>query len=283
MRKYILIILILVTTSLCLFAKNEEGAESKSELLFMSYENDLESLIVSLVKAFEKEQSVELEYYSEGAGSDQGIAGVLNGLYDIAFSTSSLKSDDKKQGIKEIPVGKNGLVVIVNKELDKDSISLDDLASIYLGEKRKWHLEDKSKQKIMVFNQPKGRFLRDAFYQTALKGVYGNDARFHFRCKSCAKSEYSLAEMVSKTPYSIGYISYIDYMAIEKENLINALAVNKVECSPSNIYNDSYRLSYTIYIVTVSQPRKAVRDFIDFVAGDRGQRIVQNNNFLPLR
>ncbi len=79
-----------------------------------------------------------------GGGSGAGIAALLNGKVDVANSSRPLKEREialaRLRGIQLVAhiFAADALVVIVNSNTGVDSLTLEQLSRIYLGEVRDW-------------------------------------------------------------------------------------------------------------------------------------------------
>jgi len=56
-----------------------------------------------------------------------------------------------------------------------------------------------------------------------------------------------------------------------------------VEPTPENVLNGAYPIARPLYFYTPKEPAGTVKDFIDFVLSDEGQRIVAEQEFVPVR
>ncbi|MEH2274548.1 MAG: substrate-binding domain-containing protein [Nostoc sp.] len=78
-------------------------------------------------------------------GSSSGIRMLLNGKLDFAQSSRPLTDEEqaiaKEQGftLKESPVGKDGIAVVVNPSLNVPGLTVDQLQQIYLGKITNWN------------------------------------------------------------------------------------------------------------------------------------------------
>lgn len=85
-----------------------------------------------------KEQKFQLGQYIS-IGSDNGINKLLNNELDFSLSSRQLKDDELKRGLKQIPVGIDGLAIIVNLDLKIDGLDVEQLKDIYTGKITNWN------------------------------------------------------------------------------------------------------------------------------------------------
>jgi phosphate transport system substrate-binding protein len=86
----------------------------------------------------------------------------------------------------------------------------------------------------------------------------------------------ALIGYIEETPNAIGFggIAY-------GEN-VKHCAINGVEPTEANVENDRYPLARYLYLYTVDKPTRDVRQFIDWVIGEQGQRIVEQTGYIPI-
>lgn len=120
--------------------KDYEMVEQEG-ILTVAGSTSVSPLMEKLAEAYEKLQSqVSIEIQS--TGSSAGIQSVMEGNADMGMASRSLK-DSEKENLIHGPIAIDGIVVIVNKENPRQSLSIDLLRSIYSGEIDQWDdLED---------------------------------------------------------------------------------------------------------------------------------------------
>lgn len=70
--------------------------------------------------------------------STTGMNNVADGICDIGMASRELKDSEKQSGLKATVIALDGIVVIVNKENTIDSLSTEQVKSIYTGISTKW-------------------------------------------------------------------------------------------------------------------------------------------------
>jgi phosphate transport system substrate-binding protein len=118
-----------------------------------------------------KGQNFKLKKYNS-IGSDKGIHQLLENKLDFSLSSRELKDDERKKGLKQIPVAIDGIAIVVNSKLDIDELNLDQLKAIYKGEIINWKEID-SKMDLPI--KPLSRKQEDSgtvefFIKEVLKG-----------------------------------------------------------------------------------------------------------------
>lgn len=73
----------------------------------------------------------------QSTGSSAGIQSVIEGSADIGMASRQLNDSEKEELIHEV-IAIDGIAVIVNNENPKESITLEEVKSIYTGEITSW-------------------------------------------------------------------------------------------------------------------------------------------------
>ena len=86
-----------------------------------------------------------------------------------------------------------------------------------------------------------------------------------------------MPNIITKFPNTIGYCTLS-----KLSESVKVVFVDGLEAVAENISDDKYSLITFYYIITIDQPKKEVKDFIDFVLSDEGQKIV-NKDFVRVK
>ena len=98
----------------------------------------MESVIGVLGEQFMADNSgVTVTYNPTGSGA--GIEAVANGSCDIGLASRALKDEEKSGGLTETIVALDGIAVIVNLENPTEDMTVEQIASIFLGDATKWN------------------------------------------------------------------------------------------------------------------------------------------------
>ena len=98
----------------------------------------MEEVIGALGEQFMADNSgVSVTYNPTGSGA--GIEAVSNGSCDIGLASRALTDDEKAGGLTETIVALDGIAVIVNIANPADDLTVEQVASIFLGDVTKWN------------------------------------------------------------------------------------------------------------------------------------------------
>jgi phosphate transport system substrate-binding protein len=226
-----------------------------------------------------------------GGGSGVGIAALLKGTVDIANASREMKASELEQAkkntgkeAKEFIVGYDALAVYVHKDNPLSEISLEQLASIYAegGPTTKWSQ--------LGVKLPGGQDEITRVSRQSSSGTYE-----FFREHVLDKKDFKLGsndmngskevvELVAGTPGAIGY-SGMGYNMPS----VKMLKISKKAGEPGypptveNTLNKTYPIARSLQVYTLGEPTGAVKKYIDWIRSGEGQKIVEQNGYVPLR
>jgi len=214
-----------------------------------------------------------------GGGSSVGIASIISGTVDIGNASRHIKSKElaqaRKKGIspKEIIVAYDGIAVIVNEgENNLTKLSVADVRDIYTGKIKNWKEVGGPNMPIVVISRDVSSGTFETFNEKVLDGeTPRTDALM-------LASNNAVVTTVSKTPGAVGYCG-IGYV----RSGVRALVVDGVTVSKATIQDGSYPISRSLHMYTNGEPKGDAKRYIDFVLSDAGQKLVEEQGFIPIR
>jgi phosphate transport system substrate-binding protein len=84
--------------------------------------------------------------------------------------------------------------------------------------------------------------------------------------------------VVSKNSNAIGYIG-VGYA----EKTVKLLSVGGIVGSKETTLNKTFPISRPLYMYTPVQPTGDIKNFLDYVISDKGQKLVEEEGFIPLK
>ena len=91
-------------------------------------------------------------------------------------------------------------------------------------------------------------------------------------------SNQGVATIISKTPAAIGYVG-LGYLS----SRVKALKVDGVVPSKETVLSKEYALARPLYMYTNGEPQGAVKDYIDFILSEEGQKLVEELGFVGVK
>lgn len=191
------------------------------------------------------------------------------------------------------PIAYDGLALIINKQNTDTCITVKDIARILSGEAKKWsdiYPGSKRGEIEVVFDNPHSSTVRYA-QDSILGGKPINSPNIQAVDKSAQVIDY-----VENTPNAIGIIGSNwlndkrDTTNVTFKKNIRVMSVSKMDkATPLNswkpyqyyIYNDSYPLIRTIYMLLNDSYRGLPTGLANFITSPKGQLIIFHSSLLP--
>lgn len=281
MKLFILVISLLVVIAV--------SCQKTSEPVQVKGSDTLVNLVQVLAENY-MEKHTDAAIAVTGGGSGVGIAAIINGTVDIANHSRPMKEKEFKacqeNGIvpNTVVIGIDGLSVIVNESNSIESLAMEDIGRIYRGEVDMW-------------NQVGGQEVEISFY-----GRQPNSGTYvFFQDHVLGKKDYSdkmkqmngnaqIVDAVKVDVNGIGYVG-VGYILDENANVRKGIKVLKVSQADGTAYAPTntddvksglYPIARPLFQTINGTPQGAVKDFIAFVLGPEGQRIVEEQGFFPV-
>lgn len=228
-----------------------------------------------------------------GGGSGTGIAALINGTVDLANSSRDMHTDEREEVRRqtgkspvEHKVARDAIVVFVHAANPAKTLTMENLACIY-GERGTcdtWtsvgvEVPGCADQKIIRVS----RQSNSGTYEYFREAVLGKSMDFKLGSRDMQGSK-DVVDLVSKTPCAIGY-SGMGYTTPE----VHAVCLSKDAATPciaptlETAKNGEYPLSRALYMYTLGEPEGEIKAYLDWILTPKGQKIVSDNGFVPIR
>ena len=238
-----------------------------------------------------KKVKPEVSVQIAGGGSGVGIAGLIDGILDIAASSRPMEPEEIKRATasagsppQEFIVGMDALAVFVHDSNPIRAISIEELAEVYGegGRTTRW-----SQLGVRNPSCPSDQIIRvsrqsnSGTYVYFREAVLGDDRELKLGSIDQSGSKDVVA-LVSRTPCSIGY-SGMAYSAPG----VRALAVSKKKgeaaAAPTTetALDGTYPIARPLYFYSHGTPQPHVKEFIDWTLSGPGQKILQDIGYVP--
>ena len=205
----------------------------------------------------------------QGGGSSAGITAAQSGVANIGMSSRSLKDEEK--GLWYVEIARDGLAIVVNPANNVQGLTLDQVRDIYSETITTWNEVGGSKSKIHVIAREEGSGTRSAFTDL----VMGKTTEITPRA-IVQDSNGAVRQLVADDPNAIGFIS----LGLVNET-VKALQLDGIAATRENVENGSYQLSRPFLFVSSGEPTGQVKEFVDFILSDDGQKILVNEGLIP--
>ena len=236
----------------------------------------MEEVMMGLTEYFkEKYPNVRVTYDPTGSGT--GIQQATAGSCDIGLSSRALKDEEKKAGVTETVVAKDGIAIVVNKENTVTELTVDQITKIATGEITNWSEVGGADMEIAFIGREAGSGTRGAFEE-----LTGTEDACSYNQELTSTGAVRTA--VSTTPGGIGYISLSSL-----DDSVNALKVKAddaspaVECSEETVLDGSYPIQRPFVFATKTDAplSEAAQAFYDFALSAEAAQIYSDAGVVP--
>ena len=217
-------------------------------------------------------------------GSAEGMEQLVNGEVGMSVLMRDLTDPEveaavQRDGLHAYPVVWDAVAVVVNRSCPVEQISRDELAGIYSGEITEWgELGWKGGGSIIALTSGPRQGMYAYVQQLLLGGAnYG----------PTVYAPPTEGEAVATVASRRNAIACVSRPLVEGAAEVRALAVSRATGLPyvpltrESVLDRTYPLLRNIAVATPAKPRTTASDFITFVSGVDGQRIVARHGYAP--
>ena len=213
-----------------------------------------------------------------GGGSGVGISALIDGVCDIANASRSMKQSEVDKAVsmgrepKSHIIAMDGLCVIVHKDNPLTALTKAQIKDIFTGKINNWSEVGGESTSIVVVSRDSASGTFEAFGELALdKEKVRSDALMQ-------ASNQAVASAIAENSSAIGYVG-LGYL---KEG-VKALQIEGVTPSKETVLSGKYGLSRPLFMYTNGTPTGMVKEYIDFIKSPEGQKIAEEEGFVPLQ
>ncbi len=226
-----------------------------------------------------------------GGGSGVGIAALINGDTDIALSSREMSSEEReyarRAGLEpqEFAVARDGLSVIVNLANPVGRLTIDQLSDIYTRKVTDWSQVGGRDGDIVPISRDRSSGTHVFFLEHVIRRGDPKGPEEYANTVLMQVASQSIADEVAQNPNAIGYVGmgYVDPRRHKAVAVAQDAGSRFVEPTQGNVLNGSYPIARPLYLYTPNPPEGMIKEFIDFALSDEGQKIVEEQEFVPVR
>ncbi len=224
-----------------------------------------------------------------GGGSGTGIAGLIAGTCDIAMTSRSVKKKEselaERRGVTpaEIKVAIDGLAVVVNPVNPVSRLTMDQLAGIYTGKIPNWKDVGGSDETIVILSREVNSGTHVYFKEHVLQRGDPKNREEYSPKTLLLSSSQAIADEVAGNTGAIGYygMGYVT-PAQKPVSIAEDDRTPFEEPTVGNVVKGIYPISRPLFFYTHGTPQGKVKKFLDFALSKEGQKIVVENDFVPV-
>lgn len=219
-----------------------------------------------------------------GGGSGTGISALINGTTDICNASRPMKSSEREKlkvrygslGV-EIKVARDGLSVYVHESNPVNELSIAQLKAIYTGQITNWKDVGGRDERIIVYGRENNSGTYVYFKDNVLEG---DD---YTPSMQSMPGTAAVVNAVAKDKSGIGYGGAAYGRGIREIKVKRDANTPAYAPTAETIKNGTYPISRFLYMYVKTRPAGAVKDYIDWILSDEGQKVVNEVGYFPVR
>ena len=230
---------------------------------------------------------------ANGGGTGTGVAALQNNTTDICDASRELKPEERAKvkevtgkDVKEFAVAYDALAVYTHLSNPIKEISVEELREIWAegGTITTWEqINPAFTGKIALFGRQNNSGTYDYFREHVCGKKDGKQREFRGGISEMNGSA-EVVENVAKTSLGLGYSG----MGYKTPN-VNWLKVSNkkgepgIEPGTDVARTGKYPIARKLYLYTAGEPTGEVKAYIDWILSPTGQKIVEQEGFVPLK
>ena len=219
-----------------------------------------------------------------GGGSGTGISALINGTTDICNASRPMKPSEREKlkvrygslGV-EIKSARDGLSVYVNESNPITELSLAQLKAIYSGQITSWKALGGNDERIIVYGRENNSGTYVYFKDNVLEG------EDYTPSMQSMPGTAAVVNAVAKDKAGIGYGGAAYGKGIREIKVKRDASSPAYAPSAETIKNGTYPISRYLYMYVKTRPTGAMKDYIDWILSDEGQKVVTEVGYFPVR
>ncbi len=219
-----------------------------------------------------------------GGGSGTGIAALINGTTDIAMSSRPIKDTERQQarqrhpaGPVELAVALDGITFYVHESNPVESLTIEQLRAIYLGDLTRWKDVGGKDAPIVVYSRENS----SGTYVFVKDEVLGGED-FTPRALTLPGTA-AVVNAVGLERNGIGYGGSAYAKGVKELKVKKGTASEAIAPTPQNIQSGTYPLSRRLYFYLPRKATGTTRAFLDYVLSPEGQELATAVGNLPVK
>jgi phosphate transport system substrate-binding protein len=184
----------------------------------------------------------------------------------------------------EFVVAIDALAIVVHPSNPVSQLTIDQLADIYTGRITNWKELGGHDATIVLLSRETNSGTHVYFLEEVVRKGEDDNKDIFAPQTLLMPSSVGITSEVRRNPNAIGYdgLGYVD--PAHEKILAIAVDANSPYIAPSVAtgMDGSYPIARPLYMYTAGQPAGAVADYMNWIQGPEGQRIVAELGFVPL-
>lgn len=243
---------------------------------------EMRPFLVEMTSVY-SEHNPRVQFTLLGGGSQIGEQRLVSGQIDIAASTAAYPDAQIPAGLVRIPIGLDGVAVVVHSENPVEALTLAQIRDLFGGRALNWEEVGGAARDVLLVSREDGSATRELFEervmdedQVALTAVVMSTSK-------------SVVEYVAAHRDAIGYVTSAYLLQNERpsaadtenastagtaERTVKAVSIEGRVPFGEDLASFQYPLARALYLLFPQSSDPSIWRIVDFVRGDEGQGII---------
>jgi phosphate transport system substrate-binding protein len=225
-----------------------------------------------------------------GGGSGTGIASMINGTVDIANASREMKPEEitaaKQNGITPVEhvVARDAIAVVVHPSNPVSELTIDQLSDMFTGKLTNWRQVGGEDRPIVLLSRESNSGTYVYFLEHVVRKGDAEAPVFFSPDTLLMPSSEGISAEIRQNPNAIGYDG-LGYVTPDQKTVAVARHAGEafVEPGVETVNAGTYPIARPLYIYTRGEPTGVIKDYLNWILSDEGQKIVRELGFVPLR
>ncbi|MEO5930755.1 MAG: phosphate ABC transporter substrate-binding protein [Candidatus Kapaibacterium sp.] len=219
-----------------------------------------------------------------GGGSGTGISALINGSTDICDASRSMTAAEKNSlkqrfgspGV-EVRAARDGVTIYLNPSNPVKQLSMSQLKGIFTGQITNWSQVGGRAGRIILYGRENSSGTYGFFKEHVLKG------QDFASSTQTLPGTSAIVNAVVKDPNGVGYggFGYSKGVHVCGVSATDGGAVYTP--SEETVRNGTYPISRFLYIYLKNRPTGELKNYIDWILSDEGQKVVRQAGYFPIK
>jgi phosphate transport system substrate-binding protein len=218
-----------------------------------------------------------------GGGSGTGISALINGATDICNASRPMKGSeiDKLKdrygslGV-EIPCAKDGITIYLNESNPVKELSIKQLSGIFSGKIKNWKEVGGPDSEIKLYGRENSSGTYVFFQENVVKGDYATS------CQTLPGTA-AVVNAVKNDKFGIGYGGAAYAVGVKRCSVKKDDKSTAYPASAETIKKGTYPISRYLYMYIRNRPTGDIKNYIDWILGPEGQKLVVDLGYFPVK
>ena len=242
---------------------------------------EMRPLLLELTAAY-SERNPHLHFVLRGGGSRMGEEGLVSGGADIAASTDFYPDAELPADLVRVPIGVDGIALIVHGDNPVDELTLVQIRDIFHGRALFWEDVGGEGGEVLLVSREDGSATR-ALFEERVMGEEGVSLT-----AVVMPTSKHVVKYVSSHPAAIGYVTSAYIEQVESAEMqgassllsgaagqvVKAVSVEGRLPYGADLADAHYLLARPLYLLFRESGDPALEDLVSFALGAEGQDIV---------